>query len=113
MIRALPLIVIGLLFAWLGLNVSTLVLWLIAGACLLALIALILFMYWKDCFVGPRTLLEDAKRLSRRTGSEDLEEVEVFAREDLEDALDKAFEADGRRAPRERGNVTPFKGDEA
>ncbi len=112
MIRALPLIVLGLVFAWLAINVSTLVLWLIAGACVLALISLIMFMYWRDSFVGPRTLVDDAKRLSKRMGRSDDEEAPAFERVDLETALDQAFEADGRKSPRQKSAADINYGDD-
>lgn len=116
MIRALPIVLLGLFFAWLALNVSTLVLWLIAGASLLALIALIMIMYWKDSFVGPHTLVDDAKRLSKsisrtRESEDDREDLDSeLPREDIEEALGRAFEADGRR-PVFKNNVTPLEGD--
>ena len=115
MIRRLAFLGVFLISCWLVVNVSASTLWIISGASLLALAVLVAAMYWKDCFVGPGTLIDDARAVKERLTSSS-EEVDGNAdeREDLEFAIDEAFEADGRRLPNKTGDarVVRLRGDD-
>lgn len=66
MTRGLPLGLMFLLFAWMAVNVSTTFMWIFTAVCVLLLMALICAMYWRDQYVGPKTLIEDVKIVGRK-----------------------------------------------
>lgn len=88
MTRALPLALLALGFAWLAANVSALVMWVITGVAVVALIALMLAMYWKDMFVGPGTLADDVRLVGRKLVKDRGGEAERLRREREEVGFD-------------------------
>lgn len=66
MTRPAPLAVMALLFLWMAANISTTMMWVITLIAVCCLVSLIIFMRFKSMFVGPSTLVDDARMIGRR-----------------------------------------------
>lgn len=69
-----PLIVVALIGAWAYFNLSQVTLWIIMGMLVAILIGFFVFLWSKDLFVGPGTLIDEFKESSSFFKEEDQSE---------------------------------------
>jgi len=72
--RHFPIIVVALIGAWAYINLSQVTLWIIMGMLTAILIGFFVFLWSKDMFVGPGTLIDEFKESSSFFPKEDQEE---------------------------------------
>lgn len=75
--RGWPIGLLFLFFLYLGANVSSTWLWVITGLAVVLLLGLMFIMYQRGQFVGPGTLVDDARSIRDRFISDDDEDVEI------------------------------------
>jgi len=97
--RPLPLAILAILFMWLAANIDVVWMWVITGVALAALVGLIVAMRFKGMYVGPKTLVDDARLLGKRVARDRGGEADRIEASRVATELDRAQlevgEADG------------------
>jgi hypothetical protein len=75
--RAWPLGILFLIFIYLGANVSSMWLWVITGVSVFLLFALMFIMFQRGKFIGPSTLIDDARFIKNRFIMDDDENSDI------------------------------------